>query len=360
MRRWSLASFEILRPLPAIAFLPLALLLFNFSLTTELVLMVYASIWPVLVNTMGGVMAVTPRLYDVGRTIAALAHANAGEHHHPRRRSGDRDRLPAQHGIGSGHGDHRRDDRQPARPRLCGHQRTAGDATSAHVRLCAVHRAAVDLAQCSPASDQRARAARVTAGRMITMRNAVMLRRWQRCATRRVSCRCFLAWQRGRPSDRSNRPIFPRQSAWFDSVLFRRGADGYGRHSPRRSPASSPGLRCACLIGFALGLFIGARPACGARSNPLLEFCRGLPPPVLVPVAVLLLGYAESLKLFIILWVSVLAYPPQHGDRSRPARRTSDRRVAHPPFQPCDRPCARSSAPAVVPAFLLACASPFR
>ncbi|HEY7973440.1 MAG TPA: ABC transporter permease subunit [Xanthobacteraceae bacterium] len=69
MRRWSLASFEILRPLPAIAFLPLALLLFNFSLTTELVLMVYASIWPVLVNTMGGVMAVTPRLYDVGRTL---------------------------------------------------------------------------------------------------------------------------------------------------------------------------------------------------------------------------------------------------------------------------------------------------
>src|SRR5215467_2259418 len=43
-RRWSLASFELLRPLPAIAFLPLALLLFNFSLTTELVLMIYASI----------------------------------------------------------------------------------------------------------------------------------------------------------------------------------------------------------------------------------------------------------------------------------------------------------------------------
>jgi len=69
VRRWSLASFELLRPLPAIAFLPLALLLFNFSLTTELVLMIYASIWPVLINTMGGVMSVTPRLYDVGRTL---------------------------------------------------------------------------------------------------------------------------------------------------------------------------------------------------------------------------------------------------------------------------------------------------
>ena len=69
LRRWSLASFEVLRPLPAIAFLPLALLLFNFSLTTELVLMVYASLWPVLINTMGGVVAVAPRLYDVGKTL---------------------------------------------------------------------------------------------------------------------------------------------------------------------------------------------------------------------------------------------------------------------------------------------------
>lgn len=69
VRHWSLASFEVLRPLPAIAFLPLALLLFNFSLTTELVLMIYASVWPVLINTMGGVMSVTSRLYDVSRTL---------------------------------------------------------------------------------------------------------------------------------------------------------------------------------------------------------------------------------------------------------------------------------------------------
>jgi ABC-type nitrate/sulfonate/bicarbonate transport system permease component len=68
-RRHLLASLEVLRPLPAVAFLPLALLLFNFSLTTELVLIIYASIWPVLINTMGGVMSVGARLYDVGRTL---------------------------------------------------------------------------------------------------------------------------------------------------------------------------------------------------------------------------------------------------------------------------------------------------
>ena len=68
-RRWVQASLEVLRPLPVIAFLPPALLLFQFSLTTELILIVYASIWPALINTMGGITGVAARLYDVGRTL---------------------------------------------------------------------------------------------------------------------------------------------------------------------------------------------------------------------------------------------------------------------------------------------------
>jgi ABC-type nitrate/sulfonate/bicarbonate transport system permease component len=68
-RRYLLASLEVLRPLPAIAFLPVALLLYNFSLTTELIVIVYASIWPMFVNTMGGVVSVASRLHDVGLTL---------------------------------------------------------------------------------------------------------------------------------------------------------------------------------------------------------------------------------------------------------------------------------------------------
>jgi sulfonate transport system permease protein len=68
-RRYFLASLEVLRPLPAIAFLPVALLLFNFSLTTELVVMVYASIWPMFTNTMGGIANVASRLHDVSLTL---------------------------------------------------------------------------------------------------------------------------------------------------------------------------------------------------------------------------------------------------------------------------------------------------
>lgn len=68
-RRWFLASLEILRPLPAIAFLPVALLLFNFSLATELVVIVYASVWPMFVNAMGGIANVAARLHDVSLTL---------------------------------------------------------------------------------------------------------------------------------------------------------------------------------------------------------------------------------------------------------------------------------------------------
>jgi sulfonate transport system permease protein len=68
-RRYLEATIELLRPLPGIAFLPVALLIFNFSLSTELAVMVYASVWPVLTNTMSGVMSVATRLHDVGRTL---------------------------------------------------------------------------------------------------------------------------------------------------------------------------------------------------------------------------------------------------------------------------------------------------
>jgi ABC-type nitrate/sulfonate/bicarbonate transport system permease component len=69
VRRYSLATVEVLRPMPGIAFVPVALLLFGFSLQTELVVIVLPALWPVLVNTMGGVASVHPRLLEVGATF---------------------------------------------------------------------------------------------------------------------------------------------------------------------------------------------------------------------------------------------------------------------------------------------------
>lgn len=69
VRRYTLASIEMLRPLPGIAFAPVALLLFGFSLQMELMVIVAPVLWPALVNSMGGVMAVSERLTDVARSL---------------------------------------------------------------------------------------------------------------------------------------------------------------------------------------------------------------------------------------------------------------------------------------------------
>jgi ABC-type nitrate/sulfonate/bicarbonate transport system permease component len=69
LRRYSLASIEMLRPMPGIAFAPVALLLFGFSLQMELMVIVLPALWPVLIGTMGAVMGVHARLFEVGRTF---------------------------------------------------------------------------------------------------------------------------------------------------------------------------------------------------------------------------------------------------------------------------------------------------
>lgn len=66
---WTAASIEVLRSFPSITFVPLAVLLFGFSLKMELVVVIYAATWQVLVNTLAGVRAVGPGLRDVARTL---------------------------------------------------------------------------------------------------------------------------------------------------------------------------------------------------------------------------------------------------------------------------------------------------
>jgi ABC-type nitrate/sulfonate/bicarbonate transport system permease component len=55
--------------MPGIAFAPVALLLFGFSLQMELMVIILPALWPVLINTMGAVLGVHARLFEVGRTF---------------------------------------------------------------------------------------------------------------------------------------------------------------------------------------------------------------------------------------------------------------------------------------------------
>ncbi len=68
-RDYSVATIEFLRPLPGIAFAPVALLLFGFSPKTELVVIVIPTIWPALTNTLAGLASIPARLRDVAQAF---------------------------------------------------------------------------------------------------------------------------------------------------------------------------------------------------------------------------------------------------------------------------------------------------
>jgi ABC-type nitrate/sulfonate/bicarbonate transport system permease component len=100
-------------------------------------------------------------------------------------------------------------------------------------------------------------------------------------------------------------PYFPPPSAWWV------GLSGLAKNGRLLTALSATlttftlAIALACVIGGFLGLLIGRSRAARRALGPLLEFCRGLPPPVIVPVGVLLLGYVQGLKLVIVVLVAV-------------------------------------------------------
>jgi ABC-type nitrate/sulfonate/bicarbonate transport system permease component len=83
--------------------------------------------------------------------------------------------------------------------------------------------------------------------------------------------------------------LFDRFSSDFVPTLVRFGA-GYG---------------IAAVLGIGLGLLLGLFRVAHAFADPLIQFMRAVPPPALVPVAVLLLGMDDVMNISIIAFVSL-------------------------------------------------------
>lgn len=60
---------ELLRPVPAVALIPLAILVFGFSLQTEISVTVFASVWPVLFSSKSGIERLHARMFEVAATL---------------------------------------------------------------------------------------------------------------------------------------------------------------------------------------------------------------------------------------------------------------------------------------------------
>jgi ABC-type nitrate/sulfonate/bicarbonate transport system permease component len=60
---------ELLRPMPSVAIIPVAILLLGIGDSMIVAVTVYASVWPILINTVDGVRNIDPVLVQTGRTF---------------------------------------------------------------------------------------------------------------------------------------------------------------------------------------------------------------------------------------------------------------------------------------------------
>jgi ABC-type nitrate/sulfonate/bicarbonate transport system permease component len=66
---FAFAGVEVLRPVPSVALIPLAMLVFGFGLRMELSVVAFATFWPVLVLAQAAVRQVEPQLLEVARAL---------------------------------------------------------------------------------------------------------------------------------------------------------------------------------------------------------------------------------------------------------------------------------------------------
>ena len=71
--RLSSLSVEMLRPVPSVALIPLAMLVFGFGFRMEFAVVAFASFWPMLVLTQAAVAQVDPRLLEVSHVLGLSA-----------------------------------------------------------------------------------------------------------------------------------------------------------------------------------------------------------------------------------------------------------------------------------------------
>ena len=61
----------------------------------------------------------------------------------------------------------------------------------------------------------------------------------------------------------------------------------------------------AVLLGIAIGVPLGLSPMARRLLGSVMEFIRAIPPPAILPIAVILLGIGDAMKISIIVLVSI-------------------------------------------------------
>jgi ABC-type nitrate/sulfonate/bicarbonate transport system permease component len=62
-------AIEVVRPLPSVALIPLALLIYGFGYRMEVLIIAFAVFWPTIILTQAGTAQIDPRLLEVSRVL---------------------------------------------------------------------------------------------------------------------------------------------------------------------------------------------------------------------------------------------------------------------------------------------------
>lgn len=102
---------------------------------------------------------------------------------------------------------------------------------------------------------------------------------------------------------------FPRPNRWFSALsqLVNQGQPLLGSATVVTLETFALSLAIATLLGVVLGMIIGASRTADRAFTPLMEFFRSLPPPAIVPIALLLLG--ATLKMMVTVVVVAIIWP---------------------------------------------------
>lgn len=107
------------------------------------------------------------------------------------------------------------------------------------------------------------------------------------------------AWQMAQSGGRVS-AYFPPPSAWWTGIAPLAANGRLATASLATIETILLGLLLAALFGACIGILVGVSPRARRALGPLLEFCRAMPPPAIVPLAILFLGYDERMKLTIV------------------------------------------------------------
>ena len=77
--RWSFLSIEVLRPIPSVALIPLAMLVFGFGLGLNVSVVAFACFWPMLVLSQAAVRQVEPGLLEMAAALGLSQRAQIGK-----------------------------------------------------------------------------------------------------------------------------------------------------------------------------------------------------------------------------------------------------------------------------------------